>query len=73
MATLKLGMERRLQGQTRGERQGYFEDSFNIDQDLFFKGRFSFGLYTPQLSTIVVVHGYYSYLDYFNPRVSFSH
>jgi hypothetical protein len=69
MATLKLGMERRLQGQTRGQRQG----DFNIDQDLFFKGHFSFGLYTPQLSTIVVVHGYYPYLDYFNPRVSFSH
>jgi len=47
MATLKLGMEWRLQGQTRGQRQGDFEDSFNIDQDLFFKGRFSFGLYTP--------------------------
>jgi hypothetical protein len=36
MATLKLGMERRLQGQTRGQRQGDFDDNFNIDQDLFF-------------------------------------
>jgi len=46
MATLKLGMEWRLQDQTRGQRQGDFEDSFSIDQDLFFfKGCFSFGLY----------------------------
>jgi hypothetical protein len=49
MATLKLGMERRLQGQTRGQRQGDFDDNFNIDQDLFFlKVAFHLGfIYSP--------------------------